>query len=904
MRRVALALVAGVAGFVVTTVGVLAWRHFSLPPNLERENEEEEQAAPRDDSYLALRYAWPGQKLDAAWLRAAEAQDRHLAAARPAGKIDTARRGAQVMNLDPNQFTPLGPRPLNDPADGLEYMTSGRVNAIAVDPVNPKVAYLGSDGGGVWKTSNCCTSHTSWQVVTDLPEIASSSIGDIVIDPHDHDVVYATTGDLRFSNWSFGSAGLLRSNDAGATWQLLGLDVFGPFYGPSAGSHPQYQALSKVVVDPASAQHLAVGTKTGLFFSYDAGATWAGPCYTNPYANGPGAQRQDVTALVVAPGGLASVLYAGIGARGDPTATQPDLGNTGANGVYRADWPASGCPSWSLHADQWPAGTGNGIGGGRVGRIELALAPTNSQRLYALAADTIAENGVLGVWRSDDGADTWTQTCNGTDCASADSCDSFGQQMWYDAGLTVDPVNADRLFLSGVDLFRSTDAGASFKNLTCGYASFDATVHVDHHARTFVGGNPERLLIGTDGGVYYTANATASKPDFSPLNLTLSILELYSGDITADFATDAEPGISAGAQDNGSVGRLFDGTPTTSFWGSYPPGGDGTFTQIEPILRKRWYFSTAYGALNVTYGSGGLGGGVAPIGPNWGGGSPTFERKSFLMPFQLYKYGELDVPGSGCTTVNGCTHLVAGTHRLWETVIGGLPGSEWYVRTGDLTKNTLIVDGDNRSYINALSYATSDPSVAVVGTSDGNVQYVFGLGFTLNQNCPPSGVGTACAKAVDVTGNNAVLPLRPVLDVITDPRKPLVAYAALGGFAQNSPGKPGHVYRVRCTAQCAAFSWDDRSGNLPNIPVDSIAVNPRFPSQVFAGTDWGLYYTNDIERLSPVWQRFDGLPRMMIWDMAIDRGFTTLALFTRSRGAWVWPLPDPPDLIFADDFES
>lgn len=898
-------LIAGIVGFTVTLVGVLAWRHFSLPPNLERENEKEARAAPRDDSHFALRYAWPGQKLDAAWLRAAEAQDRYLTVARPVGRIDAARRGTErTMNLDSNQFMPLGPRPLNDPAEDPEYLTTGRINAIAVDPVNPKIVYLGSDGGGIWKTTDCCTTHTNWHVVTDLPQIASSSIGDIAIDPHDHNVVYATTGDLRFSNWSFGSAGLLRSGDAGATWQVLGLDEFGPFYGPSAGSHPQYQALSKVVIDPASAQRLAVGTKTGLFLSYDTGATWIGPCYTNPYAVGPSAQRQDVTGLVVAPGDPASVLYAAIGARGDPTPTQPNLGATGANGVYRAKWPASGCPNWSLRADQWPVGTGGGIGGSSVGRIELALAPTNPQRIYALAADTAAENGVLGIWRSDDGATTWTQACGGFACASVDSCDSFGQQMWYDAGLTVDPFNPDRVFLSGVDLFRSTDAGATFKNLTCGYASFDATVHVDHHARAFVGGDSEQLLIGTDGGVYYTAQATKPKPTFFPLNRTLNALELYSGDITANFATDGNPGISAGAQDNGSVGKLYDGAPMTAFWGSYPPGGDGTFTQIEPILRKRWYFSIAYGGLSVTYGNGGLGGGVAPIGPNWGGGSPSFERKSFLTPFQLYKYGELDAPSSGCTSANGCTHLIVGTYRLWETVVGGLPGSEWYVRTGDLTKNSLIVDGDNRSYINALSYATSDPSIAVVGTSDGNVQYVFGLGFPLNQNCPPSGVGAACAKAVDVTAGNTTLPLRPVLDVVTDSRNPLITYAALGGFAANSVGKPGHVYRVRCTApQCAAFSWDDRSGNLPDIPVNAIAVNPRFPSQMFAGTDWGLYYTDDIEQASPIWQRFEGLPRMMIWDMAIDRGFTALALFTRSRGAWVWPLPDPPDVIFADDFE-
>ncbi len=80
----------------------------------------------------------------------------------------------------------------------------------------------------------------------------------------------------------------------------------------------------------------------------------------------------------------------------------------------------------------------------------------------------------------------------------------------------------------------------------------------------------------------------------------------------------------------------------------------------------------------------------------------------------------------------------------------------------------------------------------------------------------------------------------------------------------------------------------------------------RRPAQVFAGSDWGLYYTDDITVASPVWLRFtDGLPPVMIWDMAIDRGFTTLALFTRSRGAYVWPLPDADTALpFVDGFET
>jgi hypothetical protein len=91
----------------------------------------------------------------------------------------------------------------------------------------------------------------------------------------------------------------------------------------------------------------------------------------------------------------------------------------------------------------------------------------------------------------------------------------------------------------------------------------------------------------------------------------------------------------------------------------------------------------------------------------------------------------------------------------------------------------------------------------------------------------------------------------------------------------------------------------DKSGNLPNVPVNSVIVNPLFPQQVFAGSDWGLYYTDDVTVGAPVWYRFTaGVPNVMIWDMAVDfdgdMNATTLALFTRSRGAYVWPLSYGP----------
>ena len=87
---------------------------------------------------------------------------------------------------------------------------SGRVNAIAVDPVSPTIAYFGSVGGGVWKTANCCSASTTWTPVTDDPLLATIAIDDLSIDPGNHNIVYAATGDLNFGSFSLGSAARVR----------------------------------------------------------------------------------------------------------------------------------------------------------------------------------------------------------------------------------------------------------------------------------------------------------------------------------------------------------------------------------------------------------------------------------------------------------------------------------------------------------------------------------------------------------------------------------------------------------------------------------------------------------------------------------------------------------------------
>src|SRR5205807_7538914 len=113
------------------------------------------------------------------------------------------------------------------------------------------------------------------------------------IDPNDHNTIYAGTGDLNFGSFSMGSQGILKSTDAGATWTVLGADVFGMAFPTPPGQFPQYNAVGKVRVDPNNSTKVAAGAKTGFYLSYDGGVTWTGPCATNGFST----QRQDITGL-------------------------------------------------------------------------------------------------------------------------------------------------------------------------------------------------------------------------------------------------------------------------------------------------------------------------------------------------------------------------------------------------------------------------------------------------------------------------------------------------------------------------------------------------------------------------------------------------------------------------------
>lgn len=862
------------------------------------------------------RLTYPTGIFNPAWVRQAAAQDSLVQRAIPAGipfqasvAGTNAAESVTPFALNANSWTSLGPQPehMTGCTGCYDYATTeGRVNAIVVDPTTTTngsiVAYLGSVGGGVWKTTNCCSASTSWSVTTNDPLLSTISIDTLAIDPNNHNTIYAGTGDLNYGSFSMGSQGILKSVDAGAHWTLLGANVFGPALAEPAGQFPQYDAVGKVRVDPNNSNNVVAGTKRGLFFSYDGGNNWAGPCTTNSFST----QRQDITGLELSNIGGTTRIIAAVGVRGFATPVQYNLNQNGANGIYKATMPASGCPvdftpittdvsGWvgQNAASGTPyAGAGQGD---QLGRIDIAVAPSNPNYIYAQvqainANPNLASCGnvpgcQLGAYRTIDGGATWTLV-PGSPGAALTDCDGLPgdyAQNWYDQGVAIDPNNPDRVFFDTFEIWFWSLGDPAWNDTTCGYSVVGNNgVHVDQHALAFVPGNSNILLVGNDGGVHATINAgaanAATDPTWFNMDTGLNTIEFYAGDISGNFATSSTPKAVGGAQDNGPSSVQFSGSPTGPAQWQMGLGGDGFSGQIEPINNTTfWQGNNSGGLSRCTLNCTSPNAGWSSIKGGWGS-----DTQSFVLPINLFHGGIAG--GDDCTVA--CSHLLAATTRVWETTSGG---TSWYVTNNPTTQNLTKASLGNRSYVNQVKYSPKFQSVAIVGTNDGNVQIGFNLGTGVQ----------AQANWVNVTGSNAVLPNRPVLGIALDPSASAantpVGYAAVGGFNANTPTTPGHLFQVTCSANCASFTWVDKTGNLPDIPVDSVIVNPKWTQQVFAGTDFGLYYTDNITAVSPTWYRFEnGLPHSMIWDMAIDRGSTTLSVWTRSRGAWVWPLPSAP----------
>lgn len=800
-----------------------------------------------------------------------------------------------------NTWVLYGPKPLDTVGttnNAYQYgLTTGRINVggLAVHPTTPSIAYAGFAAGGLWKTTNLGSPTVTWTPLWDDKDFVSQSAGAIEIDPNDSNVVYAGTGDWA-ANDQF-SEGIMKTTDGGTTWTHLAANVFTPYSPavPAGGNRWPNQNIRVIKVDPKNSNRILAGTRYDLYISHDAGASWQicgfGANYTNPSASNPTVNAVNrISSIHLDARGATTVAYVAVGYIAGA--------NNGNNGVYKFTMPASGCPaSFTTLFSGFPAGTGNGVNGGSItGRIELAAGTGTDGNLTLYAQVARSDNyNVEGTYvlRPDGGSTTWTKLSGSTTLTTCTGGAAGTGQDWYDLFIAVNPANDKDLYIGHIDTFRSTVNAAyssmTSSNLTNVYTTSCASygkVHPDQHAFAFVPGTGgSTFLLGNDGGVYYN-NASGATANWKQLNDTINTTQFYAGQIGRDFANAAGPQWWAGGmQDNGNA--TWDSSKTNLTATGRSVGGDGFFMSFDPLAGTEtggWWFSEyTYGSMYCSRNSGANGPFSSSCGPNQTGTadwSAPFLMDTLHCTSSICRnmiFGEDYVHAAGAFTA---------TKPTWRRVSGSLK------RSGSTTDSII-----------ALNLAPNNPKAAAAGTAEGKMWWSDNI--YSGTNCTQAAANTSsfsCSPLTsatwrDVDSTNAVLPNRAILGVAFDPTDHTRVYAAVGGFNTNTPATPGHLFEFKWSG--SAWTRTNRTGNLPDVPAASVAVNPHNRKQVFVGTYFGFYYTDDIDAATPVWTRYQwGLPNTIIQYLTVDRGpaatpylGTSLMAFTYGRGVYAIKLP-------------
>jgi photosystem II stability/assembly factor-like uncharacterized protein len=412
----------------------------------------------------------------------------------------------------------------------------GRITTIVIHPTNPQIVYAGTANGGIWKSTNFCS---SWVSIFDNQN--TSSIGSLAIDPVNSNILYCGTGESNSLRSYYPGTGMYKSTDGGSTWFSLGLsDTY---------------SFGNVVVNPLNTQVIyaaAVGstrrknTERGIYKSINGGSSWVQSLYI---ADSVGAI--DVIIDPVNP----NKLYAAMWERqrredyvkyGGPMSALYVTTNAGTN--------------WTVVTGGFPSNSPD------LGRISLDICASNTQIIYALTA--YANGNSRGLYKSVDGGVNWN-LINASVAGSSN-------YAWFNRICKVNPTDAGNVICGGLNMERSVNGGTSFSTI--------GASHVDHHAICFAPSNANFVVIGNDGGIDYSTNGGTSWL----ASTTLPITQFYAGEID-----NTNPNtILGGAQDNGTNRT----TGSINNWQSIY-GGDGFYCLVDYSNPQRVYASSQNGAL-------------------------------------------------------------------------------------------------------------------------------------------------------------------------------------------------------------------------------------------------------------------------------------------------------------------
>ena len=686
----------------------------------------------------------------------------------------------------------------------------------------------------------------------------------LAVDPRDPSVAYA------------GAAG-------GGVWKTTN---GGQLWIPLTDNQPSL-SVGSLAIDPSAPDVVYVGTGflenatpnlyygVGVLKSTNGGATWshlAGP-FAQPLTIEQGGAQ--VISLAVHPT-KGQILLAGVRAGGAVASgvyRSNDAGNswtnvlTGGTGRSVLFDPSNGDVAYAAVAmgsrngvfksidggATWRAtGTGSNVVPTDVDMMSLAIAPSVPTTLYVgIASASFGSANFPGsIFKTTDGGQNWIRLSN-----APNFC---GAACWRRYVVRVHPTNPDVVFaggrIAGNNLYRTLDGGGSWTEVSLGVGGLQLFADLSALAFSRDGAT---LYVANDGGVFKTTDSLAPPPmKWENLNRTLAATEFSQG--LAFHPTD--PSIGFGGPEEGGVAR-FTGT---TVWQGGIVCGDGGRVVVDPLNPNNVYATCQPDATAIYKSTNG-----GQRGQNsWQlaqDGVDTADRSAQFRPLTM--------------DPSNPQRLYFGTYRVYQT---NNRAASWIAISGDLM--------GGQSAVSAIAVAPTNPNMIYVGTA--------AVGYR-----GPS--PTAVPGAVLVTTNadagrgaawinrSAGLPPRAVTQIVVDPANALTAYVAYAGFSGFSDNK-GHIFKTTN----GGVDWNDISGNLPNIRVNDVVLDPGLSDTLYIATDVGVLRTVDG---GAIWSSAaDGLPNVVVMGLKLHRSSRTLRAATYGRGVWDLQVPKSRG-AFTDD---
>ena len=712
------------------------------------------------------------------------------------------------VKVDSETISGLGARNIGSAA------MSGRVAALdAIQEGQRLTIFIGAASGGVWKSVN---GGATFKPVFDKQPV--QSIGAVTIDPKNPKVVWVGTGESWTRNSVSVGDGVYKSVDGGDNWTNLGLK--------------DSERIAKILVDPTTTDTVYIcvpgklwsdSDERGVYKTTDGGKTWTKVLKGSNASTGCSMMSMDSKNPKTLYAGLWDFRRKGWTFRsgGDGPSAQS------GSGLFKS---TDGGATWN----ELDENSAKGLPSKPWGRLAVTVAPSKPSVVYAMIEAEAPKNG---LYRSDDGGQTWT------------ALDRSAFMIWrpfYFAHLIVDPKNENKIYKPDGPLIVSTDGGKSFSNITGG-------AHGDFHDLWINPNNTDHVITGDDGGVWYSYDS--GNRWWKAENLPISQFYHVSTDMEMPYR------VYGGLQDNSSwVGQSqYPGGITNNQWENMY-GGDGFWMFADPSDPD--YIYAEY-----------QGGEISRINRK------THESRN-IKPLPQYKEGKLRYnwntpihlsPKNDGTLYIGAQFLFRSRDhgQTWERISPDLTTNDPEKQKQELSGGVTVDNSaaEMHTTIYAIAESPKDSNVVWVGTDDGNVQVTRDGGKTWT----------------NVVGNIQGLP-----------KNAWVSSVEAGHF---EPGTAYATFDLHTFGDMRPFAYqtvDFGKTWTPLIPEGSAmrgyahVVKEDLVNKdlLFVGTEMGLWISIDGGKQ---WAQYKGgeLPNVAVRDLVIHPRDHDLIIATHGRGIWI-----------------